>query len=136
MGTESAALNPAETKSPEMRFPTTPRTSPRPKNVALTATTRIDDLIDAVVAGARVLRRIPGLGRHIDPDVVALTIALMLRTIPALFTTAGEVQDAARARGLERSPRALVVPIALRTVARAQSTGEALHARGILERLD
>ena len=40
---------------------------------------------------------------------------------------------AARARGLERSPRALVVPIALRTVARAQTTGEALHARGILD---
>ena len=55
----------------------------------------------------------------------------MLRSVPALLTTATEVRDAARARGLDRSPRALLVPTAVRTVARARATGEALAARGI-----
>ena len=38
----------------------------------------------------------------------------------------GETRAAAKARGLERSPRALLVPFALRTVSHAQLTGEAL----------
>ena len=67
------------------------------------------------------------------PEIFALSVALMLRTIPALVQTAGEVRDAARARGLERCPRALLVPAAIRTVARARATGEALAARGLAE---
>ena len=55
----------------------------------------------------------------------------MLRAVPALMRTATEVRDAARARGLERDPRALLVPAAVRAVGRARATGEALAARGI-----
>jgi biotin transport system permease protein len=93
---------------------------------AVTATTPADRMLDLL---DRALRPLRGLG--VRPDVVALAVALMLRTVPALLTTAGEVRDAARARGLERSPRALLVPAAVRTVARARATGEALAARGI-----
>lgn len=94
----------------------------------VTATTRTDAMLDALVRGARPLARV-----GLDPEVLALTVALMLRTIPALVELVGEVRDAARARGLERNPRALLVPFALRTVARAHATGDALAARGILD---
>jgi biotin transport system permease protein len=94
----------------------------------LTATTRVDDLLDALARAARPLRRI-GLA----PELLALAVALMLRTIPALQSLMGEVRDAARARGLERHPRALLVPAAIRTVARARAMGDALAARGLGE---
>jgi biotin transport system permease protein len=93
---------------------------------AVTATTPADRMLDLLDRGLRPLRVV-----GVRPDVVALAVALMLRTVPALLTTAHEVRDAARARGLERSPRALLVPAAVRTVARARTTGEALAARGI-----
>lgn len=93
---------------------------------AVTATTPADRMLDVL---DRMLRPLRHLG--VRPDVVALAVALMLRSVPALLTTAHESRDAARARGLDRSPRALLVPTAVRTVARARSTGEALAARGI-----
>ena len=40
------------------------------------------------------------------------------------------------ARGLERNPRALTVPVVIRAVAYAQQTGDALAARGIGEAAD
>lgn len=94
----------------------------------VTATTRTDRMLDTLVHGARPLCRV-----GLDPEVLALAVALMLRTIPALVELVGEVRDAARARGLERDPRALLVPFTLRTVARAHATGDALAARGILD---
>ena len=93
---------------------------------AVTATTPADRMLDVL---DRVLRPLRHVG--VRPDVVSLAVALMLRSVPALMTTAREARDAARARGLERSPRALLVPAAVRTVARARATGEALAARGI-----
>ena len=41
-----------------------------------------------------------------------------------------ETRDAARARGLERNPRAVLIPAAVRMVAHARATGDALAARG------
>jgi biotin transport system permease protein len=92
----------------------------------VTATTPADVLLDGVVRVVRPLRR-----WGVDPDAVALALSLMLRSMPALGQLATDTRDAARARGLERSPRALLVPLALRTVGRAHTTGEALAARGI-----
>ena len=94
----------------------------------LTATTRGDRLVDLLVRGAGPLARV-----GLRPEVFALAVALMLRTIPALVEVFGEARDAARARGLERDPRAVVVPTAVRTVARAHAVGEALAARGLAE---
>lgn len=94
----------------------------------LTATTPADRLVDLLVRGARPLARL-----GLKPEVFALAVALMLRTIPALGEVLGEARDAARARGLEREPRAILVPTAVRTVARAHSVGEALAARGLAE---
>ncbi len=92
----------------------------------VTATTATDVLLDGLARAVRPLRRI-----GLPPEGFALAVALMLRTVPAIGDLFGEVRDAARARGLERSPRALLVPFAIRTVGRARMVGDALAARGI-----
>ena len=94
----------------------------------VTATTPADRMLDALERTARPLRHV-----GLRPEILALSVALMLRTVPALVQTAAEVRDAARARGLERDARALLVPTAVRTVARARTTGEALAARGLTD---
>lgn len=99
--------------------------------VVVTATTPSDRLLDTLTTAARPLRRV-GLA----PETFALAVGLMLRTIPTLARTVHEVRDAARARGLERDPRALLVPAAVRTVAHARAVGDALAARGLGEEPD
>lgn len=92
----------------------------------LTVTTPVDEVMDAVARGLRPLRRV-----GVDPEAVALAFSLMLRAIPTTIVLAEETRDAAVARGLERSPRARLIPFVVRVVARARDTGDALHARGI-----
>ncbi|UYM07781.1 energy-coupling factor transporter transmembrane component T family protein [Solicola gregarius] len=92
----------------------------------VTATTPMDALLDAFVRACRPLRRLGA-----NPDRIGLAMALMVRAVPGLLDIARETRDAAKARGLERNPRALLVPMTLRTVGRARTTGEALAARGI-----
>lgn len=94
--------------------------------VVLVATTPADELLSAVTAATERLRRF-----GVRPGSVALAVAVMVRSVPALVTVLGESADAARARGLDRSPRALVVPAGVRTVAHARAVGEALAARGL-----
>lgn len=93
----------------------------------LTATTPVTDMLDGLVRGARPLRR------WVDPDVVALTLGIMLRSIPWVAGSFGQVRESARARGLERNPRALVLPVVVHTVAYARRTGDALAARGLTD---
>lgn len=92
----------------------------------VTLTTPLDVLLDAVTRGLGPLRRV-----GLDPDRVGLAVALMLRAVPTTIDLAHETRDAARARGLERDPRARLTPLVIRTVAHARATGEALHARGV-----
>lgn len=94
--------------------------------LVFTATTPIDSMLDAITRGLRPLRRL-----GVDTERVALAFSLVLRAIPGILEIAQETRAAAKARGLERNPRALLVPMAIRTVARAYDTGAALHARGI-----
>lgn len=94
--------------------------------IAVSATTAVTDMLDAFV---RWLGPFRGLG--LDPDRVALTIGLAIESVPATLTLLAETRDAARARGLERSPRAWLTPFVIRVVARAHETGAALHARGL-----
>jgi len=97
----------------------------------LTATTPVQTLLDGVASLAMPFR---GLGA--DPERFALTIAVMLRSIPFIAGAYSNVRDSARARGLERNPRALVLPVFITTVAFARQTGEALAARGLGEAED
>ncbi len=101
--------------------------------VVFTATTQADDLISLVVRGMTHLVRVPLLGRAIKPQSIALSVSIMLRTIPLLTQVHAQTVDAARARGLERLPRAVLVPLVLRAVSHAHDTGQALHARGVLD---
>ena len=94
----------------------------------LTATTPLHRLLDGVVSLARPFQRFGA-----DPERFALTIAIMLRSIPFIAGAFGDVRDSARARGLERNPRALVLPVFITTVAYARHTGDALAARGLGE---
>ena len=97
----------------------------------LTATTPIQQLLDGVVRLARPFRRLGA-----DPERFALTIGILLRSIPFIAGTFADVRDSARARGLERNPRALILPVFITSVAYARHTGEALAARGLGEAED
>jgi biotin transport system permease protein len=91
----------------------------------VTLTTRTTDLIDVVVALCRPLRIV-----GVDPLRVGLALNLAIRCVPLMADLAGEVRDAQRARGLELSPRAFVVPLLVRALHRADDFGDALAARG------
>lgn len=94
--------------------------------LAFTATTAVDDLLGTVERIASPLRLVGA-----RPERIALAFALVLRALPAVLEVAKETRAAAKARGLERSPRALLVPFAIRVVAHAYATGDALAARGL-----
>jgi biotin transport system permease protein len=96
----------------------------------LTATTPVTDLLDGVVRAARPLRRV------VDPEVVALTLGVVVRSVPWVAGSFSSVRESARARGLDRDPRAVVVPTVVHVVAFARSTGEALAARGLTDPSD
>lgn len=93
---------------------------------AFTSSTSVDDMLDTVVWMLEPLRRF-----GVRPDRVALAFSLVLTSIPTLLGIAQETREAAKARGLERSPRAYLVPFVLRVIAHAQLTGDALQARGL-----
>lgn len=92
----------------------------------ITITTRVADMMDAVVAGLRPFERC-----GVDAERVGLTMGLAIRAFPVVARTLTECGHARRARGLERSPRALLVPFVVRTVRHAERVGEALVARGM-----
>lgn len=92
----------------------------------LTATTPVGDMLEAFVRWAGPLRRL-----GVDPERVGLVISMAVEAIPGTITLARETRDAARTRGLERSPRALLTPFVIRVVAHAHEKGAALQARGI-----
>lgn len=97
-------------------------------SLVLTTTTSVDAVIDALVRALGPFRRL-----GVDAERVALAFSLVLRAVPETLSTARRTRDAARARGLDRSPRAHLVPFTLRVVADARATGEALAARGIAD---
>lgn len=92
----------------------------------LTVTTPIDEVLDTITRALGPLRRV-----GVDPERVGLAFALMIRAVPTTLDLARQTRDAARARGLERDPRARLVPLVIRSVAHARATGEALDARGV-----
>jgi len=94
----------------------------------LTLTTPGPVLIDALVGAVRPLRRL-----GVDPELVGLAIAVMVRSVPMLLDSFGQVRQAALARGRERNLFALVTPVVVRAVGQAQATGAALAARGLGE---
>lgn len=89
-------------------------------------TTPLPVLVDALVAAARPLER---LGAR--PERFGLAVAILIRSVPYIAGSFGEVRDAARARGLERNVATSLTPVAISAVAYARRTGDALTARGL-----
>lgn len=92
-------------------------------------TTTQATLLDGLERAASPVRLIGG-----NPATIALAVALMLRSIPAIATSVQELSDAAKARGITRNPATLAAPVVINTVGYAQRTADALAARGIMER--
>lgn len=89
-------------------------------------TTRTTDMIDAIVWLLRPLRRL-----GVDPDRVALQLALGVRAVPLIAELAETARRAQYARGRRGSPRAFAVPLVVRALRRADGMSDALHARGL-----
>jgi len=92
----------------------------------VTVTTRVSAMLDVF---ERLVRPLGRLG--VDPDRVALVLALAVRAVPVVAGLAGEVREAHRARGLPLHPRTVAVPLVVRTLREADAVGEALAARGL-----
>jgi biotin transport system permease protein len=92
----------------------------------VTLTTRTTDLVDVVVILCRPLRVL-----GIDPLRMGLVLNLAIRCVPLMADLAAEVRDAQRARGLELSARAFVIPLLERALQHAEDLGDALAARGL-----
>lgn len=89
-------------------------------------------LTTPVTAMLDLLRRLLGPLRlvRVDPDRVAMTIALAIRSIPLVLAAVEQADQARLARGQRRSLTALVVPTVVRTVRISDALGDALIARG------
>jgi biotin transport system permease protein len=94
----------------------------------LTLTTPIPELVDGIAVACRPLRVF-----RVDPERIALAVAVMVRSLPHLLGAFDEVRQAATARGIRRNPVAYVAPVVVRAVAYAHATGDALAARGLGE---
>ncbi|WP_219921650.1 energy-coupling factor transporter transmembrane component T family protein [Brevibacterium oceani] len=94
----------------------------------LTLTTRVAQLLDTFTVIVSPLRFFGA-----NTEAIALTASLMVRAISHISGLLGEAERAARARGLDSSIKARVVPAILRSVKYAQDTGRALDARGIVD---
>ena len=92
----------------------------------VTLTTRVSAMLDVIAVLVRPLRRV-----GIDPDRVALLLALTIRCVPMLADIITSVREAQLVRGAGRNPLALVVPMVVRTLRAADALGEALTARGV-----
>lgn len=92
----------------------------------VTLTTRVSAMLDAVEAAARPLARL-----GVNPTRVALVLALAVRCVPLVTQSYAEAREAQKARGLENRPSALVVPLVIRLVKKADAIGAALAARGV-----
>ncbi len=95
--------------------------------LAVSTSTPMSEMLDLMSGLLRPLRRL------VPHETIGLMFSLLIRLIPEMVQILGESRQAAMARGAERSPRAVLVPAATRTVGFAVNLGQALHARGIAD---
>jgi biotin transport system permease protein len=92
----------------------------------VTLTTSTTDLLDALERALEPLRRV-----GVDPERVALTIALTARTIPVIAGFGARLRDSGRARGGRVGVVPYAVGLLVLTLQHAERVGEALRARGV-----
>ncbi|ALM81728.1 energy-coupling factor transporter transmembrane protein EcfT [Bordetella sp. N] len=93
--------------------------------LAVTMSTHTSDLIEVC---ERVLRPFEKLG-WIDAGRAALALGLTLRFVPEIWRNYQEIREAQAARGLGSHPLAVVVPLLVRTLKRADEVADAIDAR-------
>ncbi|WP_088157553.1 energy-coupling factor transporter transmembrane component T family protein [Achromobacter xylosoxidans] len=93
--------------------------------LAVTLATRTSDLIAVCEKALMPLERM----RLVDAGKVALALALALRFVPEIWRNFQEIREAQAARGLGSNPVALIVPLIVLTLKRAQEVSEAIDAR-------
>lgn len=91
----------------------------------VTLTTRVSDLVEAIEQSLQPAKR---FGIH--PAQVSLMLALSIRLIPTLLNQFHQIQEAQRARGLDRNWLALFVPFLIKTLRMADELSDALDVRG------
>lgn len=94
--------------------------------VLLTLTTRVSDLMSVLERSLRPLARF-----GINPEKTSLVFAMTIRFIPALAETWETVRVAQQARGMDRNPLALLIPMTVLTLRRAEQISDAIEARGV-----
>ena len=91
----------------------------------VTVTTKIEDFMEFVENLLLPLSFIP----FIKPKTVSMTLSLTLRFIPEIFKLGMDIKEAQAARGLKSSPIALIVPLIVLTLKRADDISDAIDAR-------
>ncbi|MCC9620879.1 energy-coupling factor transporter transmembrane protein EcfT [Thalassospira sp. MA62] len=90
----------------------------------VTLTTKTSAMLSALERAMAPLRPI-----GVNPEKVSLAISMVLRFIPVIASVASDIRDAQRARGLDRSIFAMVVPLIIRTLKMADDVADAIDAR-------
>ncbi|MEE3848878.1 energy-coupling factor transporter transmembrane protein EcfT [Gordonia sp. LSe1-13] len=93
---------------------------------AVTLTTRTSAILDAIVGGLRPLGKV-----GVRIDLVALSLALAIRSIPLMVEVVGQVDEARKARGLRPGARILVAPVVIAALRAADGFADTLIARGL-----
>lgn len=91
-----------------------------------TLTTRTSDLLATIVGALRPFERF-----GVRTDLIAMALALTIRSIPLIAEVFTQVDQARRARGLRPGPRVLFVPAILATLDTADGFADTLAARGL-----
>lgn len=91
----------------------------------VTLTTRMGDMIDALVAALAPLRRV-----GVDPSRVAFTLSLAISAVPVIADLAQRIREAQRARGVRLGVRSVVTLLVL-SLRHADDMADALTARGL-----
>lgn len=89
----------------------------------VTMSTRTGEFVEGILA---VLQHAP---RWVPVNQIALAVSLTLRLIPSLRLTLEEIRTAQRARHLDGSIKALLVPLIVRTLRKGDEMAEAIYAR-------
>ncbi|MFD2173513.1 energy-coupling factor transporter transmembrane component T family protein [Rhodobacter lacus] len=90
----------------------------------VTLTTPAEAMIATIERGLKPFARF-----GVDPGRVGLAFSLALRFIPVIGEEAERVREAQAARGLERNPLALLLPLIVRVLKSAEDVAAAIEAR-------